>query len=114
MLVHTSSQLAPGADRQRIDFISLALRGRKMGFDKIVVMIDELVATLKKEQLDDDHKKEYCGSMLDQTDDQKKSLERSIGDLETVIAEGQESIATLAEEIKALKEGIVALDKSVT
>merc|ERR1740121_2399969 len=112
-LAQARARLSPNEGRQRIDFISLALRGRKMGFDKIITMIDELVATLKKEQVDDEHKKEYCGVQLDQAEDSKKSLERSLGDLATVIAESKDGIATLAEEIKALQEGIAALDKSV-
>jgi len=28
-------------------------------------MIDEMVATLKQEGLDDEHKKEYCAAQLD-------------------------------------------------
>jgi len=40
-------------------------------------------------------------------------LERSISDTTTVIEETKESLAMLAEEIKALKAGIVALDKAV-
>merc|ERR1719401_572271 len=76
-------------------------------------MIDELVATLKKEQADDEHKKEYCSAQFDQAEDTKKSLERSLGDLETVIAETKDAISTLTEEIEALKAGIAALDKSV-
>ena len=35
-------------------------QGKKIGFDKVLKMIEEMVATLKTEQLDDDHKKEYC------------------------------------------------------
>merc|ERR1712085_80123 len=88
--------------------------GRKVGFDKIVKLIDDLVATLKKEQNDDDDKKEYCNTQFDQADDKKKGLERSISDLATVIAESQEGIATTAEEIKALKAGIVTLDSAVS
>merc|ERR1719322_1094015 len=41
------------------------------------------------------------------------ALERSISDTTTVIEETKESMATLAEEIKALKAGMVALDKAV-
>jgi len=113
LLTHASAQLAPGQDRMRLDFISLALRGNKVGFEKVITLVDELVATLKKEQLDDDHKKEYCAVQLDQTDDSRKSLERSLSDLDTVIAEAKDDIATLVEEIKALTGGITALDKSV-
>merc|ERR1712194_801242 len=56
------SFLKPG--HARMDFILLALRGKKVGFDKIVKLIDGLVATLKKEQDDDDHKKEYCSTQF--------------------------------------------------
>merc|ERR1719486_1282620 len=76
-------------------------------------MIDEMVATLKTEQLDDDHKKEYCAKQFDLADDKKKSLERAVADLETVIAETKDGITTLKFEIEALKDTIKALDKSV-
>merc|ERR1719217_182634 len=76
-------------------------------------MIDELVVTLKKEQVDDDNKKEYCTIELDIADDKKKGLERAIADNEKAIAEAEEGLATVKEEIKALEEGIVALDKQV-
>merc|ERR1719213_448640 len=76
-------------------------------------MIDELVVTLKKEQQDDDHKKEYCTAQFDIADDKKKGLERAISDSEKLIDEAEEGITTVTEEIKALEDGITALDKSV-
>jgi len=106
-----SKFLKPG--HARMDFILLALKGQKVGFDKIVKLIDDLVATLKKEQDDDDHKKEYCATQFDQADDKKKSLERAISDAAAVIEESKEGIATFGEEIAALKASIVALDTQV-
>jgi len=106
-------KLGKKADRQRIDFIMLALRGKKVGFDKVLKMIDDMVALMKEEQLDDEAKKEYCEKQFDHADDKKKGLERTEGKLEKAIANAKESIATLKEEIAALGEGIVALDKSV-
>jgi septal ring factor EnvC (AmiA/AmiB activator) len=76
-------------------------------------MIDEMTATLKAEQRDDDDKKEYCEMQLDTSDAKKKGLERSVSNLETAITKEKEGIATLAEEIKALEESIASLDKSV-
>merc|ERR1719498_13398 len=76
-------------------------------------MIDDMVALMKEEQLDDDAKKEYCEKQFDHADDKKKALERTEGKLEKAIANAKESIAALKEEIAALGEGIVALDKSV-
>merc|ERR1712085_38433 len=105
------SFLKPG--HARMDFILLALRGKKVGFDKIVKLIDDLVATLKKEQDDDDHKKEYCSTQFDQADDKEKGLERSISDLESVIKESKEGIATFSDEINALKTSVSELDKQV-
>merc|ERR1719316_1618630 len=72
-----------------------------------------MVALLAKEQTDDDAKKAYCEEEFDKSDDKKKALERSISDLEKTISEDKEAVATLTDEIKALEEGIVALDREV-
>jgi len=96
-----------------LGFVELALRGKKIGFEKVIAMIDEMVVTLKAEQADDDSKKEYCATELDTSDDKKKSLEKSISDTEAAIATAKESIATLAEEIAALTASIKALDNTV-
>merc|ERR1719253_129356 len=72
-----------------------------------------MVATLKQEQVDDDNKKEYCATQFDESDDKKKSLEKSLSDTEAAIASTEEGIATLTEEIAALDGAIKALDKAV-
>jgi chromosome segregation ATPase len=100
-------------DKHRLDFIMLALHGKKVGFEKVIKMIDEMVALLKTEQQDDYDKKEYCEMQFDHADDKKKSLERSEGKLTAAIEDAKETIATLKDEIKSLGESIVALDKSV-
>merc|ERR1719171_3228240 len=113
-LVALSEVRAPGVRRDaRLDLLEMALRGKKMGFEKIIKMIDDLVALLAKEQLDDDDKKAWCLAELDTSDDKKKALENSISDLEKAIADEEESIATLKSEIEALEDGIKALDKEV-
>jgi len=96
-----------------LDFIALALRGKKVGFEKVIKLMDEMVVTLKKEQVDDDAKKEYCEKEFDLADDKKKVVERAISDSEKAIAEHEEGIAAVTEEIEALEAGIAALDKSV-
>merc|ERR1711865_212907 len=58
-------------------------------------------------------KKEYCEMQFDTADDKKKGLERSVANLGKAIAKEKEGVATLADEIKALEAGIVALDRSV-
>jgi len=97
----------------RMDLIEMAMRGGKMGFGKIIKMIDNLVTDLKAEQGVDDDKKSYCLAELDKSEDKKKGLELDISDLEKAIADAEEAIATLKTEIAALEDGIKALDKSV-
>lgn len=97
----------------QLDFIALAIRGKKIGFGKVIKLIDDMVATLKQEQLDDDHKEEYCKEQFDFADDKKKGLEKTIADLETAITEAKEGIITLTDEIDALEDSIKDLDKMV-
>jgi hypothetical protein len=104
---------APKGHRAHLDLITMALSGKKVNFEKVIKLIDNMVSVLNKEQLDDDAKKEYCEKQFDFADDKKKGLQRDLKDLETTIADSTETIATLADEIKALSEGIKALDKDV-
>jgi len=97
----------------RLNLISLALKGKKVSFDKVLKMIDDMTALLKREQVDDDDKKAYCESLIDKTEDKVKELELSVSDLSKAIANAKEDIATLAEELEALADGIKALDKQV-
>merc|ERR1719235_364411 len=97
----------------RMDLIEMAMRGGKMGFGKIIKMIDNLVRDLKAEQGIDNDKKSYCEAEFDKAEDKKKGLELDISDLGKAIEDAEESIATLASEIKALTKGIKALDKQV-
>merc|ERR1740139_1384793 len=100
------------AHKPDLGFIMLALNGKKVGFEKVVKMIDEFVTLLKTEQADDDNKKEYCDIQADSLDDKKKGLERTVSDAEKSIEDAKESIKTLESEVKALEAGIKALDKS--
>jgi septal ring factor EnvC (AmiA/AmiB activator) len=96
-----------------LDLISMAIRGKKVNFDKVIKMIDDMVVLLGKEQVEDDEKKAYCEAEFDKADDKKKALERSISDLEKSLEEAKESVTTLTEEIKALEDGIIKLDREV-
>jgi hypothetical protein len=97
----------------RVDFLAIALRGGKVGFEKIIQMIDKLTHELKVEQGEDDAKKDYCETELDKAEDNKKIQQQEKSDLETAIEDAQESIANLKTEIEALDDGIRALDKEV-
>merc|ERR1719310_557899 len=96
-----------------LDFVALALHGKKGGFDNVIALIDKMAAQLKGEQKTDDEKKAYCLAEFDKADDQKKVLERKLSDAETAIEDAKGALATLADEISATKEAIEELDAAV-
>jgi septal ring factor EnvC (AmiA/AmiB activator) len=98
----------------QIRLILSALHGKKVGFEKVIGMIDDMIALLKKEQEDDEQKKEYCAATFDSLDDKRKALDRTQVDLEARIADANDKLELLTSEIKALENGIKALDKEVT
>jgi len=97
----------------RIDAILLALQGKSVDFSKVIGMVDNMVALLGKEQVDDQAKLEQCQTDLDLAEDKKKELDRSIMLLGKAIDEDTSAIETLTDEIAALVAGIKALDKEV-
>merc|ERR1719326_408320 len=95
-------QILEATHHPDFDFITMAIQGKKIGFEKVIKMIDDMSATLKQEQLDDDHKKEYCAKQFDFAEDKKKGLVKTVSDLEISVEEAKEGIATLGSEIEAL------------
>jgi len=96
-----------------LDFIAMAIEGKKVGFTKVLKMIDDMVVNLKNEQVQDDTKKGYCAKQFDESDDKKKVLEQTVSDEETAISEATDKLSTLKDEIKALQKGMKNLDQSV-
>merc|ERR1719377_208972 len=76
-------------------------------------MIDKMVVLLGEEQKSDDEKKAYCLAALDKAEDEKKALDQQEEDLDKAMEEAKNMIATLADEIEALEDGIKQLDKDV-
>merc|ERR1719229_1049696 len=106
--------LKRGKSDSRIGFIALALHSTAPKvFDKVIGMIDEMVALLQEGQVQDDKKKEFCEAEIDKTEDEKKSLEQKVDDLTKAQEDGKETLATTNDEIEALSDGIKALDKQV-
>jgi len=101
------------ASRVGIDFIVMAMKGKKVSFEKVLKMIDDMVALLGKEQTDDDDKKATCELTFDKLEDKIKELGAGVSSLEVSIAQEEDLIATLTEEIKALAKSIADLDASV-
>merc|ERR1712196_394235 len=94
LAVIRAAQASTKAPSHHLDLIALALHGKKIEMGKVIAMIDEMVAVLKKEQTDDDSKKEFCTTELDTSDDKKKELELTISKAEAAISSAEEGIST--------------------
>jgi len=98
----------------QLRMVMLALKSRSAGgFDKVVQMIDGMVAILAKEQADADSKKDYCGEELNKAEDEEKVLKTAVHNVETDIAQNEDELAQLKAEIGSTQQGIVDLDKMV-
>jgi len=105
----------PGLKKDRhIDFVTLALRSKKSNFSKVLQLIQDMIALLKKEQKDDEEKKQYCENEISKTMDEKKDVEQAISDLNKGMDQVTQTSNILAADIKAKGDGIIALDKLVS
>jgi len=103
-----------GKHKVNLKMMLLALKSRMGGgFDKVVAMVDNMVAVLGKEQADDDAKKDFCVAELNKAEGEEKALAGEVSDIDADIDEKSDQISSLASEIKALQQGIADLDKSV-
>merc|ERR1740117_2697171 len=67
-LIQKLEESSPKGHRANLDLISLALSGKKVSFEKVLKLIDNMVVILGKEQADDNMKKEYCEKQFDFAD----------------------------------------------
>merc|ERR1740121_3601690 len=104
LAVLSKVQRAAKSMRPQLDMLALALHGKQVGFGKVIAMIDNMIVLLKKEN---------CATQFDSADDAKKGLEQTISSHESSMEEADEGIIALKAELKALEDGIEALDKSV-
>ena len=97
----------------QLSLIAMALGGKKVGFEKVIKMIDDMIVTLKAEQKDDDQQKDWCNEEFDRTEDETAATKRLVDGLKARIAEAEEGIKAAIDEIAALKKGIKDLDAAV-
>merc|ERR1719379_2525210 len=99
--------LAGVQNNQKFAFIELALQGKKVSFDKVIKMMDDMVVLLKEEQKDDEAQKEWCETEFETSEDKEVELKHKLEGLTASIEEMTEGIAKLKDELKALEDGIV-------
>lgn len=77
------AQSSSSERRTALDFIAFSLRGKEIGFEKTMGMIDDIVAEVQVEQEADDKKKDNCAEDFDKFEDKDKVLTKSIADVKT-------------------------------
>merc|ERR1719262_1895995 len=103
-MMHDAKQAlkSMGSRDPRLEFILLALHGKKVDMSKVIKMIDDMVALLTEEQAADDEKKEYCEAEFDTAEDEKKVIARAIGKLSKAIDENKAEFDTAEDEKKVI------------
>merc|ERR1719247_3629160 len=79
----------------------------------IIKMIDDMVVTLKEEQKDDEAQLKWCNAEFDTTEDKTADEKRRSEGAAAKIAETEDAIATLKDELAVLAKGIKDLDAAV-
>merc|ERR1719269_30931 len=76
-------------------------------------MIDEMVVTLKQEQVDDEAQEKWCSAEFDKNEDETKETKRLSEGLASKIEETKQGITATTDEIAALKKSIKETDEAV-
>merc|ERR1719160_2043235 len=90
--------------------ILAALKSGTGGFEKVNTMIDGMNEVLEGEQVADDKQDVWCIAELDKAKEEAKATEQDVGDLSAAIDEKRDTIAGVAAEIGALKQGLEELE----
>ena len=77
------------------------LRGKKVSFDNVIKMVDDMVTLLCKEQVDDDSKTDMCEISIDKAEDDMRTFDVTISDLEKSIEDITREIVTITDEFAA-------------
>jgi len=122
---HAQAILAETAAKNKSPVVKLMLlslnkklnhRARRLSskgnFDEIVKMIDDMIAVLGKETVEDEKQKEWCVNELDEADDEKKGHEDALSGFEAKESDLEDAIAGVKEEIETLGKEIAEIDKA--
>lgn len=98
----------------RIDLIELSMHaGKLVDFGKVLKKIDGMVSLLKDEQTNDDNKKRWCMSHIDDANYWKRSHRRSVAEYTGRVAVSQTEVDTLEELIAETRKEKKELDYEV-
>jgi hypothetical protein len=110
-----ASVLKAQKDRShQLEMIQYRLNSKgAVDFGAVVKMVDEMVATLKKQMKDDATHKDWCIKELTEADKNMKAVTDKSTQIDSSIEELTDYQSSLDEDLAALKEAIASLDKDV-
>jgi len=101
------------AGHPELNFLALALAGKKADFGKVLDKIDTMVELLANESADDTSKQAYCKKEFREVAEKSKTLDAKIKSLTASVTEKKTAITKLSEDISGLQKGVKSLDESV-
>eukprot|EP00931_Biecheleriopsis_adriatica_P047662 TRINITY_DN27498_c0_g1_i1.p1 TRINITY_DN27498_c0_g1~~TRINITY_DN27498_c0_g1_i1.p1 ORF type:complete len:699 (-),score=210.76 TRINITY_DN27498_c0_g1_i1:52-2148(-) len=102
----------PSVQRPGLEFISLALKGKKIGLDGVIEMIQKLKKTLNREQEAEREKRQYCNEQYAEVAAKKDELENRQSETSSNIFNVKASLAIVVDAINEMENGIKELDKT--
>jgi len=102
-----------GKKSNNVALMSLAVRIKLDAFDKVKKTMDNMLAELKTQQQNEYDQNERCKKDLDETEDTIKIEQRNKKDLEEKNKDLTNTLATLNDEIKTLKQEVSDMEVSL-
>ncbi|CAE6925513.1 unnamed protein product, partial [Symbiodinium sp. KB8] len=94
------------ARHPELNFLALALSGKKADFGKVLDKIDSMVELLANESADDTSKQAYCKKEFREVAEKSKTLDAKIKSLTASVKEKKTAITKLSEDISGLQKGV--------
>jgi chromosome segregation ATPase len=102
-----------GKKSNNVALLSLAVRVKLDAFDKVKKTMDNMLAELKTQQKNEYEQNERCKKEIDETEDTIKVETRNKQDLEEKNEDLTNTLATLNDEIKTLKQEVSDMEVSL-
>jgi len=107
----------------RVSFLLSSMASKLRGAQKsneqapdlseVVEMVEKMINILKKEQVDDEKKKDWCQTELLKAEKEQKEKQDMMDSTVAALSEADDNVASNAEDMKAMEADIASLDKSV-
>merc|ERR1712151_221710 len=69
-----------GGHSVHLEMLATALKGKRVNFEKLIKLCDDMIRILGKETKDDDDKKAYCNREITRSDDELTEMKHALSD----------------------------------